>query len=309
VSARGYAPRHIREQLIPEYEPLVLALSSGFSIPGRVFDEAGKPVDNAAIAAENRSFPNEGVEAFSLIGTTDADGRFLLPNAADGRYRIRATSADPREPIFFPEVVATVRNDDADPVRINGEPAAVLIGRYESEYDVRISFPRPIAIHIASDTESIRETRANDDNTFAVRVPTNSSGSIDFRGQSGFVTQISARSMESDFEIDEGHVRFDHPTPGVYEGIVVAFRLAGVVSGTVTDANGQPLSGHRVLVEPRGYNYTANDEGVYAAEIPPDENVTLRVTAPQSDKLLVRTNAFTLSEGEVKNIDIVVPGL
>jgi hypothetical protein len=56
---------------------------------------------------------------------------------------------------------------------------------------------------------------------------------------------------------------------------------------------------HELLVYPGGRIYKTNSEGEYTAELPPLEDVTIKVRDPVSRQIITRHGPFRIKEGEV----------
>ncbi|HEX5218941.1 MAG TPA: sigma-70 family RNA polymerase sigma factor [Verrucomicrobiae bacterium] len=93
---------------------LVTVMNRGLLLTGRVTDEAGQPILQASIQHQPQS-----TEARSF--TVDADGRFVIPNLAEGRFSITVTATG-----FAPEHREARVRPGMEPVNIQLKPGALL---------------------------------------------------------------------------------------------------------------------------------------------------------------------------------------
>jgi hypothetical protein len=307
ASAKGLASAFIRGASLPKDEPFVVRLSPGCDIAGQVVGPDKNPVANVELSAKQDDFIMNYMDVFILKAITDAEGKFVLKNAAKSTYEIQALMQEPHEALYAKPVSVNVEGDSPiTGVKILAERGAVLKGRYVTKHQLTIA-DRDIFVATFSPLQSNWRIRTRQDGSFAISgIPQDTHGMIDFIGVSGYYTSLTMSKAYPFFQLEGRNIRFRNVPPGIYEGVEVEFLLAGRATGTVIDPSGNPMPNQELVVRPGGRIYKTNDRGEYTAEIPPDADVTIEVRNSSSRQTIFHCEPFKLAEGEVieKNLNL-----
>lgn len=98
VEAKGYIPvsRTVELEAGKEHRPLLIRLSKGLAISGRVYENSGEPAAGVWVSAEEASPQQAAATAKSSIyvsDLTDSGGYFQLSGLRPGTYQVQATGS------------------------------------------------------------------------------------------------------------------------------------------------------------------------------------------------------------------------
>lgn len=277
---------------------LTLVLRPSGAIAGRVLDESGAPVVDAAVSPwrelEDQAIGISDATHF-LRETTDAEGRFVLDHLAEGAWQLAATS----------DRLASV---SAGPFN-TGESNAVLVmtsGASASGTVIDAKTGKPVA--------GVALVVASEAGAGQRRVSSGADGA--------FTAAALADGAYRIYLIDQRHVwaqtapQFTISRRAPVEGVAIKVVEGASVSGKVIDADsGEPLSGIRITAMPedpelvRPLLGTSDEDGSYAITGLPAGSIDLyrERKAGFVDEGYTEQRKLSLAQGQVlDNVDFVL---
>lgn len=270
---------------------LVLTLSTGLAVEGRVVDDLGRPLADFSIVA-NRI--ENGRQRFSPAGDLsrsyrDADGSFRMEGFAPGRWELRGQSKD---------------HAASDPMRVTlpgAEPVVLVVPR-EAVVSGRVLDPS--GAPLAAATVQVDEERKRNGFTFVddgKAADENGFFEIDGLGPGKIVLQASgssfAPSAPQTLELAAGET---------LAGLVLRLRPGGTILGELVGSDGRPRTGN-VWLNGAGFSAypEADADGRFQVNgVPPGE---MRLGA-QTEEGLQIDQRVTLGEGETVRVRLAPPG-
>jgi hypothetical protein len=239
VAARrtGYIEGRAAGVVVPNVEPVVVALREASDIRGRVVDERGEPVGGAQVFCTiERDVGGYGFSATSGPVSTADDGRFEIGDVEPGTVRLRARTAGhlPLERGGF-EVPA---GRDLEGVELVLRAAAVVEGVVTAA-DGRPVIGASVGIVVGDDERDRWAVSAETDGDGRYRLP-----GIEPGRSTLAATHEEHERAVGELEVAAGTNRLDLRMGAGHE-----------VSGSVT-AGGVPLAGATVWLAPPGGRFT-----------------------------------------------------
>jgi len=262
-----------RMDVLPRTEGLIVILSPGETLRGRVIDDTGAPLTGFRLTAEPRSHKSgwEHLDGPGLIGQTsrDENGRFELTGLDEGVWLIRLV----RKGIIVPEPKTVMIPTDAPlelvvvrAARLSGvvvDPRGNPVAGAEVDMDLQRGWTTSTGIRVAI-TDGEGRFERSDAPVGSLALSANASG--------------WAPSPKLELEGGPGEA---------HENLLLALRAGARLTGKVHPSE-QPLAGRRIVVDGQGdldfwEGARSDDQGWFSIEgLPPGEfRVTLE---PPSDE-------------------------
>jgi hypothetical protein len=228
VEKAGYTPVTLAGLEIPPAEPLRIVLDATATVRGRILDQAGAPVAQAAVALVHGARTAEGLRGAAQTTTSDSRGRYEIAGAGLGPLTIQVSLAGAltSERGGF-EVRAGEVLEIPDLVLRGG---AVVAGRVATAAGEPAAGSRVRWTGCGSDYLPCREALAGADGTYRLEgLPT---------GHRSIVAEHPDHPRASaGIDVEPGINHLDLQLGNGYP-----------VTGTVTDAGGRPVEGALVLL-------------------------------------------------------------
>ncbi len=227
VRADGHPPVAVFAVRPGADEPLVVELSAGALLTGRVTDDAGAPVAAASVwllpDSENRG-QTFAWNPRDYATQTNGEGRFRFENVAPGRWSLGASNAQSRA--------------SADGIELQAG--------WERDVDLRLREPSVLSITVTDDSKrpvagaSVRVA-------FADRPLATVLGSTDASGRARIAVDVGAASVQVTHRLYREESTSVELTPGVNDSAIRLF-AGGTIRGYVRSADQVPLSQATVVV-------------------------------------------------------------
>jgi hypothetical protein len=151
------------------------------------------------------------------------------------------------------------------------------------------------------------DTQTGKDGSFAVHIPSDAQGAVNFVGLAGYCQEIVVPQGIPSLRVEEQGIRFRRVPPGVYEGIEVRFSLMGVADVRVAGPAGKAAGEVALVVHPTERIYRAARPGKFRIEIPPNQDARIEVRDKSGKQSLLTTEPFRVKEGELIEKHLVLP--
>lgn len=234
VSKKGYAGARLSDLEVPRAEPLRIVLEPGVRITGRVVNEAGDPLANAAISLfrmDNQLVGSMGpAGSFAAMGRSEADGGFVLEPVKAGKHRIVVIAAG-----FVEKEVSglEVAGSDLEDLQIVLSRGAVVAGHVAGPDGKSVAGARVQLVEEEGQFSLSRyfnSGQTDADGNYRLEGMAEGQRSIEVQAE-GF------QRLARDLEVRAGDNRLDFTLQAGHE-----------VSGRVVDGAGEPVAGARVLL-------------------------------------------------------------
>jgi protocatechuate 3,4-dioxygenase beta subunit/DNA-binding beta-propeller fold protein YncE len=279
ASKEGFAPLFLRGVQFAPRGATEVRLSAGSVIAGIVRDDKGQPLEDVTITARPVGFVLDYMEAFTPSATSKADGAFQIEHVMPGSFILNARPASKQARLSFdPVTVQVATGVDARGVNVPARAGVALRGKIIALPDRPLGNQK-LTVLLRLPEEMRWEVPIDAEGNFAVAgIPAGASGYVAFPDLRDHATFIDLPDRQPFFKTRFSSLELIRPPAGEYEGLSVRFLHNATVSGIITDKQGNPIAGVNVVAEPRNYLFKTDARGKYTATIPPQTDVTLRLT-------------------------------
>lgn len=212
---------------------LAITLRRGFSVTGRVIDEAGKPIAKVRIGGAGLAWGRDGEDDATSGVTTDAKGKFTIPALPPGTHMLSAIdevhAPATSEPIVISDKAVTG-------IEITMKEGGVVAGTVVDTAQKPVPFA---TVRIAGHGDRLWSVMAR-------QATSDKDGAFELRGLTRTKLQIRA---ESDTAASKP-LPFDLSEQVAKRDIKLVLDVTGTIAGTVVDEKGAPIAEVSVNVFP-----------------------------------------------------------